>query len=126
MNFIDTAEVYGYGASESIVGELLGQTEEDLVIATKYFPNRDSADTVRPACEASLERLGSVSLPALIMHGEWDEIIPFEQGQVIFENIGSTDKELVAIPRAGHNDIMLTGMERYFTSISRFVNKHSG
>lgn len=76
--------------------------------------------------KASLERLGSVALPALIMHGEWDEVIPFEQGQVLFDNIGSTDKELVAIPRAGHNDIMITGMEQYFTSISRFVKKHSG
>jgi aryl-alcohol dehydrogenase-like predicted oxidoreductase len=58
VNFIDTAEIYGHGASETIVGELLGDTEEDLVIATKYWPDRDSPTSVRKAAMGSLERLG--------------------------------------------------------------------
>ena len=58
VNFIDTAEIYGKGASETIVGELLKETSEDLVIATKFYPEPDSPEQVRKSAEASLRRLG--------------------------------------------------------------------
>ena len=35
VNFIDTASVYGVGESERIVGEMLRQTDQEMVIATK-------------------------------------------------------------------------------------------
>ena len=58
VNLIDTAEIYGHGASETIVGELLAETREELVIATKFYPERDSPEAVRRSAEASLTRLG--------------------------------------------------------------------
>ncbi len=58
VNFIDTAEIYGKGASETIVGELLKETREDLVIATKFYPEPSSPEQVRKSAEASLRRLG--------------------------------------------------------------------
>jgi len=72
--------------------------------------------------KATLERLRSITMPILIIHGEWDEIIPFEQAEVIYQNIGSKDKRLLRIPNAGHNDIMLVGMEQYFQAISEFLS----
>ncbi|MBE0481661.1 MAG: alpha/beta fold hydrolase [Dehalococcoidia bacterium] len=75
--------------------------------------------------EATLERLRSITLPALIIHGEWDEIIPYEQAQFLYEKLGSEDKRLVTIPRAGHNDIMLVAMETYFSSVRDFVERHA-
>ncbi len=44
VNFIDTAEIYGKGASERIVGELLKDTKQDLVIASKLYPEKDSVE----------------------------------------------------------------------------------
>lgn len=58
VNFIDTAEIYGHGASETIVGDLLGDTQEPLVVATKIYPEKDSVAEVRKAAQGSLRRLG--------------------------------------------------------------------
>jgi len=58
VNFIDTASVYGVGESERIVGEMLRQTDQEMVIATKYFPLHLFAGSVRKAAKRSLDRLG--------------------------------------------------------------------
>lgn len=65
INFFDTANVYGRGAAETVLGEILRDyPREDYVLATKlYFPMSDSdyglsAEQVRKQCDASLQRLG--------------------------------------------------------------------
>ena len=57
VNFLDTAEMYGDGASEELLGRTLGKRSEQLVIASKIFDEHLGADQVAPACEASLKRL---------------------------------------------------------------------
>ena len=60
LTFIDTAEVYGMGTSERIVGECLRKCSKPVVIATKFmpFPTRLGRRTVNRALDASLKRLG--------------------------------------------------------------------
>ncbi len=58
VNFVDTASVYGNGESERIIGDLLGRTEEPMVVATKFFPIHLLSRSVRGAAERSLRRLG--------------------------------------------------------------------
>jgi hypothetical protein len=70
----------------------------------------------------SMDMIRSITIPALIIHGEWDEIIPFEQGEILYQNIGSKDKKLLPIANAGHNDILFVGMEQYFSAIAEFVS----
>ena len=74
--------------------------------------------------EANLERIRAIAMPLLIIHGEWDEIIPHEQAEILHETAGSTDKTLLTIPGAGHNDIMLVGMDAYFSAVREFVFGH--
>ena len=59
VNFFDTAEVYGLGESESLIGQFRQQTEQPVDIATKYLPVpwRLGADSVSDALSGSLKRL---------------------------------------------------------------------
>ncbi len=71
--------------------------------------------------KANLEKIHSITMPVLLIHGERDEIIPHEQAEIFYQNVGSKDKRLLTIPGAGHNDIMLIGMREYFSAIREFV-----
>jgi aryl-alcohol dehydrogenase-like predicted oxidoreductase len=58
INFIDTAEIYGQGKSERIIGEAIHDRREDFVIATKVWPFDLSYGRVLRAVERSMRRLG--------------------------------------------------------------------
>jgi aryl-alcohol dehydrogenase-like predicted oxidoreductase len=59
INWFDTAEVYGLGESENLLGKFMQQTNQEVAIATKYMPLpwRFSAQSVSDALKASLDRL---------------------------------------------------------------------
>ncbi|MGQ4834672.1 MAG: aldo/keto reductase [Candidatus Asgardarchaeia archaeon] len=59
INFIDTAEIYGGGKSEKMLGEFIKGRREDLVIATKVWPTHLRFKSVLKACERSLQRLNT-------------------------------------------------------------------
>jgi aryl-alcohol dehydrogenase-like predicted oxidoreductase len=60
INFLDTAEIYGMGRSERLLGEYVHETGLPLVIATKFFPYpwRVWKGALRLALRSSLERMG--------------------------------------------------------------------
>ena len=69
VNFLDTADVYGYGDNEILVGQAIRDRREKVFLATKYGIVRDRSNPqvrgvsgkpeyVRACCEASLKRLG--------------------------------------------------------------------
>ena len=60
VNLVDTAEVYGSGRSESLLGQFLKDTKEPVLVATKFmpFPWRLSRNTLFTSLHHSLERLG--------------------------------------------------------------------
>jgi aryl-alcohol dehydrogenase-like predicted oxidoreductase len=61
MSWIDTAEVYGKGVSERLVGHAVADRRDHVLVATKLAPAPDGSgfrpDQVRAGCEGSLERL---------------------------------------------------------------------
>jgi len=58
MGFIDTAESYGDGKSETLVGEAIRDVRDDVFLATKVAPDHFNYEDLLKSCEASLERLG--------------------------------------------------------------------
>ena len=58
INLIDTAEIYGFGRSERIVGEALGDRRDEAFIATKVFPVVPLAPVVEDRAKRSARRLG--------------------------------------------------------------------
>lgn len=84
-------------------------------------PGRESAALV----DGHQRKLESIRLPTLILHGEYDELIPVEHAIELHEQLKAPEKDLVIIPGAGHNDILWLGMEEYFEAITTFVARHS-
>ena len=89
INFIDTADVYSEGLSESMLGASLaklGIARKDIVLATKFHgvtgpgPNDrgGSAKHIRDAVAASLKRLGTDHIDLYQIHG-FDRITPMEE-----------------------------------------------
>jgi uncharacterized protein len=58
-----------------------------------------------------------VAIPTLIIHGEEDEIIPVEEGRALYALSGAAEKVSLFIPHAGHNDLMVEGLEAYMGAI---------
>src|SRR5919201_5405566 len=78
MTWIDTAEVYGDGHSEELVGRAVEGHREEVVIATKVAPAPYGTgfreDEVRRACEQSLQRLGTNRIDLYQLHWPDDEV----------------------------------------------------
>lgn len=67
------------------------------------------------------DRVKSIAMPALIIHGAADMLIPPAEAKRLYQQIGSNDKRLVIIPGVGHNDIMVSAVGEYMTAIKEFV-----
>jgi len=110
INFFDTANVYGGGETEAILGRYFakgGGRRDKVVLATKVYNGRDpwpntshlSARHIRDACEASLRRLGTDHIDLYQMHHvdrstPWEEIwqamdLLVAEGKVIY--VGSSN-----------------------------------
>ncbi len=74
VNLFDTAEIYGFGQSERLLGRFMKQTSQPVAIATKYFPLpwRFAADAVHSTLEASLDRLQVSSIALYQVHWPFD------------------------------------------------------
>jgi len=67
------------------------------------------------------DKMSRVTARTLIIHGQADVLIPASDGEELYRRCAAPDKQLVLIPGAGHNDLMIVGMARYFEAIRRFV-----
>uniref|UniRef100_A0A832H2M7 Aldo/keto reductase n=1 Tax=Oscillatoriales cyanobacterium SpSt-402 TaxID=2282168 RepID=A0A832H2M7_9CYAN len=80
---IDTAEVYGKGHSERVVGEALSSVRDRVVYMTKVFANHLKYDQVIEACEGSLQNLKTDYIDLYQIHwpaGSWNsELVPIEE-----------------------------------------------
>jgi len=68
----------------------------------------------------SLSKIGSVRAPLLVLHGDQDDIVPFEAGKRLFE-AASEPKRFYTIRGAGHNDTYVAGGREYFRALREFV-----
>ncbi|MHC1581522.1 MAG: alpha/beta hydrolase [Candidatus Syntropharchaeia archaeon] len=75
--------------------------------------------------ESNKEKIRSIRIPTLIIHGEYDSIIPLSEGRELYVNSGANDKKFVLISGANHNSILIVDPERYFNEIERFVRNAS-
>ncbi len=77
------------------------------------------------ASVSNLEKMKRVSLPVLVIHGEQDEVIPLSDGLDLYRVAATEDKELLLVPNAGHNTLLLYGLKEYLKAINSFVHRLS-
>ena len=85
MTHIDTAEMYGSGAAEGIVGQAIAGRRDDVFLVSKVLPQHASRDGAVAACEASLARLGTDRLDCYLLH--WRGEYPLEDTVAAFEQL---------------------------------------
>jgi diketogulonate reductase-like aldo/keto reductase len=90
MTLIDTAEMYGDGAAETLIGEALSDVRDRLFLVSKAYPQNASRNRLAGACEASLKRLGTDRLDLYLLH--WRGSVPLAETVGAMEALKSAGK----------------------------------
>src|SRR5688572_29432037 len=72
MNLIDTAEIYGEGGAEEVVGEAIAGRRDDVFIVSKVYPHNATMRGALEACERSLRRLKTDYIDVYLLHWRGD------------------------------------------------------
>src|SRR5690606_41894137 len=90
MTLIDTAEMYGEGGAEEMVGEAIRGRRDSVYVVSKVYPHNASRAGAIAACERSLGRLGIDSLDLYLLH--WRSTTPLEETIEAFEKLKADGK----------------------------------
>ncbi|WP_395443292.1 aldo/keto reductase [Caulobacter sp. UC70_42] len=90
MTLIDTAEMYGEGAAETLVGEAIGGLRDRVFLVSKAYPQNASRARLPKACEASLKRLGVDHLDLYLLH--WRGNVPLAETVEAMERLVEAGK----------------------------------
>jgi pimeloyl-ACP methyl ester carboxylesterase len=72
---------------------------------------------------SNVERIRRYDKPTLIIHAEYDHIIPYSDGQALHEASTAADKTLLTVAGADHNSIFQVGMSEYMAAVGALVEK---
>lgn len=90
MTLIDTAEMYGEGATETLLAEALHGLRDEVFLVSKVYPHNASRRGVQAACEASLKRLKTDRIDLYLLH--WRGTVPLEETVAGFEALREAGK----------------------------------
>ena len=90
LTLLDTAEMYGDGRSESLVGEAIAGRRDAVFLVSKVYPHHASSAAMRRSCEASLRRLGVETLDLYLLH--WQGSVPLAETVEGFEALRRAGK----------------------------------
>jgi len=111
MNLVDTAEMYGEGGAENVVGEAIRGRRDDVFVVSKFYPHHASRRKLVAACDGSLAQLGIDTLDLYLLH--WRGTVPLAETVATLEELAQAGKirrwgvsnfdvgdmeELVAVP----------------------------
>lgn len=85
LTLIDTAEMYGNGNSEHLVGEAIRGRRDEVLLVSKVLPSHASRQGTVEACHASLRRLGTDSLDLYLLH--WRGRVPLAETVEALESL---------------------------------------
>ena len=100
-----------------------------LILESPFTSVRDMASVAFPRIPLrllipnkydSLGRIGKLSCPILIFHGDRDDVVPISQGRKLYD-AANEPRRFYVIPGAAHNDTCIAGGEPYFRALLDFV-----
>lgn len=92
LTHIDTAEMYGSGTAETLIGEAIAGRRDEVFLVSKVLPTHASRQGVVTACERSLKRLATERLDCYLLH--WRGSYPLEETVAGFEQLRRDGKIL--------------------------------
>ncbi|MNR82323.1 putative oxidoreductase [compost metagenome] len=123
MTLIDTAEMYGDGASEKLVGAAIAGRRDEVFLVSKVLPSNASRSGTIAACERSLRRLGTDCIDLYLLHWRGrtsfaETIAAFEAlqdaGKIRYWGVSNMDvDDMREIARAPGGDAMATNQVLY-------------
>ena len=90
MGLIDTAEMYGEGEAETLVGEAIAGRRDQVFLVSKVYPHHASRKGTIAACERSLARLATDRIDLYLLH--WRGNVPFAETIGAFEELQRAGK----------------------------------
>jgi len=123
--------LFGRSLGGAVAVELAGRPgvrPAGLIVESSFTSVPDMAATVMPIMPRvlirtkldSINKIGRINLPKLIVHSRDDDIVPFEQGQRLFRAAGEP-KQFLELRGVGHNDADLSVASEYFAAMRRFI-----
>jgi diketogulonate reductase-like aldo/keto reductase len=85
LRLIDTAEMYGDGATERLVGEAIAGRRDEVFLVSKVYPHHASRPAMRKACADSLRRLKTDRIDLYLLH--WGGSVPLAETVEAFERL---------------------------------------
>nr|GFD51912.1 probable voltage-gated potassium channel subunit beta [Tanacetum cinerariifolium] len=77
LTLIDTAEMYGEGGAEEVVGQAIAGRRDEVVLVSKVYPHNASRAGIPAACERSLKRMKTDYIDLYLLH--WPGSYPLEE-----------------------------------------------
>ena len=122
--------IFGRSLGAAVAAEMALRFESrGLILETPFMSIREMAKTVFPILPIGpllqtrydvVEKVGKIKVPLLVLHGDRDDVVPYEQGKKVFAAAGEP-KEFYTIGGATHNDTYLVGGDAYFQRLRSFV-----
>jgi diketogulonate reductase-like aldo/keto reductase len=108
MTLIDTAEMYGDGGAETLLGEALHGVRDQVFLVSKVYPHNAGRGRIERACEASLRRLKTDRLDLYLLH--WRGSVPLAESVEGMEALVASGK----IRRWGVSNLDVADMDELF------------
>ncbi|MGH7830190.1 MAG: alpha/beta hydrolase, partial [Candidatus Binatia bacterium] len=136
-NDVDPKQIVFFGRSlgAAVAAELAIREEcSALILETPFASIREMARVAFPLLPIGgllrirydiVDKVKKIKVPILVLHGDRDDIVPYEQGKKVFE-AAPEPKEFYTIRGARHNDTYVVGGDPYFAALKNFIERTAG
>jgi fermentation-respiration switch protein FrsA (DUF1100 family) len=122
--------IFGRSLGAAVAVEMAGRHESRaLILESPFVSIPEMAKSVFPLLPIgsllqtrydNLEKIAKIKGPLLVLHGDRDEVIPYDHGRRVF-NAAPGPKDFYTISGASHNDTYIVGGDAYFQRLRSFI-----